>query len=522
MTRPSAIRRAAPGAAHAAGLVAFAVAAWAPLLALAVPALARGAAGLDLPGDRELSLLARSVALCAGVALLATVVGTLAATLAFWQGVRLSGALRGALFAAVALPPAIQALAWWPVATGAGRVVPGAAAALWVQALTMLPVTTGLAWLSLEGVDPRLLDAARAGRRPASAFLRVALPLAGPLVLAGAGLVFVLSLVDFTVPSLFGLDVAALDLYAAIGASRAPADALGHALPLMTVAALVLAASQSGLRRAATTARADGPRRGRRPLGGDPMPAVLLGAATIAAIAAALPLVVPALALARGVDRRSLAATLAAAWPETRLSLLVASLAAATALPLAWAMSSELLGRGPRARLAWWAAVLPLAVPPPLAGLGLAVLWNHPGWPALQCTTVMPVLAALTRAAPLTAIVLAAQRRRTDAGLLEAARLFGRGRWHAWRAVHLPLVGRGVLAAAGLAFALALGELGATLIVVPPGAQTLTLRLYAFLHAGASEAVAALGLVLAALAALGAVVAGGLVRGGPSAREGRA
>ena len=48
-------------------------------------------------------------------------------------------------------------------------------------------------------------------------------------------------------------------------------------------------------------------------------------------------------------------------------------------------------------------------------------------------------------------------------------------------------------------FALTLGELGATLLVIPPGQSTLTLRLYNYLHYGASEEVAGLSLLLTVL-----------------------
>jgi len=72
--------------------------------------------------------------------------------------------------------------------------------------------------------------------------------------------------------------------------------------------------------------------------------------------------------------------------------------------------------------------------------------------------------------------------------------------------VRLPLLLPGLLAGASLVFALTLGELGATLIVAPPGQSTLTLRIYNYLHYGASDVVA--GLCLAML--LFTLAAGGL------------
>jgi iron(III) transport system permease protein len=229
-----------------------------------------------------------------------------------------------------------------------------------------------------------------------------------------------------------------------------------------------------------------------------------------------LTLLVPFAVLAASAGRGGLQAA-ASAWAETRLSLLIASASALVSLPLGWALAGELLRRGWRAVAAWFAVVLPLAVPPPLFGLGLAVLWSHVPWLPLYGTLAMPVLATLARGVPVAALLLLAQRRRTDGELLDAARVFQRNALHRWRTVTLPLVARGVLAAAGIGFALALGELGATLLVVPPGEQTLTLRVYAFLHAGASEAVAGLCLLLASLVAAGGFLAGWCVLPRPQA-----
>jgi iron(III) transport system permease protein len=64
----------------------------------------------------------------------------------------------------------------------------------------------------------------------------------------------------------------------------------------------------------------------------------------------------------------------------------------------------------------------------------------------------------------------------------------------------------GFVAAACVVFALAAGELGATLVVAPPGQATLTMRIYNYLHYGASQTVAGLCLIMASTA-LGAGVA---------------
>ena len=47
-----------------------------------------------------------------------------------------------------------------------------------------------------------------------------------------------------------------------------------------------------------------------------------------------------------------------------------------------------------------------------------------------------------------------------------------------------------------LVFTLSLGELGATLLVAPAGKGTLTMKIYNFLHYGATEAVSSLCLTM--------------------------
>jgi iron(III) transport system permease protein len=49
--------------------------------------------------------------------------------------------------------------------------------------------------------------------------------------------------------------------------------------------------------------------------------------------------------------------------------------------------------------------------------------------------------------------------------------------------------------------------LGAALMVVPPGESTLTMRIYNYLHYGASSTVSGLSLVLTAVVALAALAA---------------
>jgi iron(III) transport system permease protein len=117
-------------------------------------------------------------------------------------------------------------------------------------------------------------------------------------------------------------------------------------------------------------------------------------------------------------------------------------------------------------------------------------------------TGAMPVLASLARFTPIAAVIVLTQLRRIDPSLIEAAKVLETTPARTWFLVRLPMLAPGLLAAAGVLFVLSLGELGATLLVAPPGQATLTMRIYNFLHYGASDTVAGLCLMLAGVVLL--------------------
>ena len=80
--------------------------------------------------------------------------------------------------------------------------------------------------------------------------------------------------------------------------------------------------------------------------------------------------------------------------------------------------------------------------------------------------------------------------------------------------MYVPMLSKGLVAAVCLVFILVTGELGATLIVTPPGSGTITMKIYNYLHYGASETVAALCLIMLVLSiAAGTVAFAALIRG---------
>jgi molybdate transport system permease protein len=95
----------------------------------------------------------------------------------------------------------------------------------------------------------------------------------------------------------------------------------------------------------------------------------------------------------------------------------------------------------------------------------------------------------------------------------EVARTLGAGEWRVFATISLPLAARGILAGVLLAFARAVGEFGATILVagnIPGETTTLSLRIYEAVQLG-HDAVAYRLLIVCVLIAFVTVFAGELL-----------
>jgi len=461
---------------------------------------------LAVPWGRRGPLLIRSLALAGGVAGAGTVLGVLAAAFLWrWhQGWR--AYLRWLPLVLLPVPFCVHALAWWTLADAVNHLlgviglsaIPfrGGVAAWWVQLMALLPLAVGLALVGLESLDPALIEAARLYRSDMATFGRIVLPLAGSKILAGGGFLFLLSITDYSVPSLFQYHVYALEIFAEFSASHEPAKALALALPLLLVTVVVVVGSLAGLRDAlqppAWTIKAwTSPPAWPRWFMRLQQEAIIILFGQVSVLLLGLVLSVG------GWDRMVDAITAAA--PEITYSLRVAGLTAVLCLPPALATARELY-KDTGTKLFWWLMIAgTLAIPAPLIGIGLISLGSSPWFPRFMVDSgMMPVLADLSRFTPWAAVVVLVQLKSINPAWFDAARVLQANPWQTWLQVEIPILAPGLLAGAGLAFMLSIGEIGATLLVTPPGRATLVMRIFNYLHYGAADTVASLCLLLAA------------------------
>jgi molybdate transport system permease protein len=214
------------------------------------------------------------------------------------------------------------------------------------------------------------------------------------------------------------------------------------------------------------------------------------------------------------------AETLGAIRLSIQVAVLATALNALVGIPLAYVL----------ARRRFWGrtavdllVTLPLVLPPTVTGYYLIVVLGRRGWlgaPLYELTgwTVAftwyaAVIAATVMALPLLVRTARAAIESVDPDLERAAHTLGRPEWRTALEVTLPLARNGILAGLVLAFARALGEFGATLMLagnIPGKTTTVPLAIYTAVQTGETQEAMALVLALTALSCVVLVAAGRL------------
>ncbi|UNT01250.1 iron ABC transporter permease [Streptomyces tubbatahanensis] len=354
--------------------------------------------------------------------------------------------------------------------------------------------TVGGFWSQL---DPRQEEAARmlgAGRF--TAWRRITLPALAPSVGAAALIVFLFTFTSFGVIQVLGgprFATLEVEIYRQTASLLdLPTAAVLTLLQFVAVAAL-LAVHAWSLRKRETALRLlPAEHTARRPAGIGQWTVLCCVLATIVVLT-----VVPLLVLLQrafdGPDGYGLSSfrdlagesdsatfvvapveaignSLAYAAVATVLALVVGGLAAAALTVTRTNGSAPRAGRLVRGFDAL--LMLPLGTSAVTVGFGFLIALDEPPLD-LRSTWILVPLAQALVGVPFVIRTMLPVLRAVDVRLREAAAVLGASPLRAWREVDFPLVRRALLVAAGFAFAVSLGEFGATVFIARPDTPTL-------------------------------------------------
>jgi thiamine transport system permease protein len=356
--------------------------------------------------------------------------------------------------------------------------------------VAVVVLVVGTFWASL---DRRVTEAASTlGAGPWRSFREITLPLLAPALAAAAAIVFLFSFTSFGIVLILGgpgystieaeiynQAVRIFDLRAAAVLSLVQLLCVGVAV-WITLRLEARVAVSGGLRSERDVLRT--PRTVREK-------AVMGGGLGVLALFLGLPLAVLversfAVGGGHGLDAyralaRPTSALLATPWEAVVNSIVYAGAATVIAVVIgglaAFAVANS---KGPR--VLDGLLILPLGASAVMLGFGFVIAFDRAPIDFRAAPWIVPVVQALV-AIPFVVRIVAPTLRAIDERQREAAALLGASPGRVRREIDVPIIGRALAVAAGFAFAISLGEFGATVFLARPDSPTLPVAIFRFL-----------------------------------------
>ncbi len=370
------------------------------------------------------------------------------------------------------------------------------ATAIALGTLCYMPLALWITYCGLRAIPPAEEEQAALYMSAAGAALRVILPRLVPELACGAGLVFLLSMQSFDICSVAGLRTLITDVFIAAAGNRSLNEAVAASVPIVVVGVLVAGAA---VKSADVVSQ-----RLLRGTGGCVRRARISAGAQIVLTAASLPLLaIAALPLWNLVMCAGSWGAVWNAWVGAAGDLMNSARfgVAATALVLLGTLVVVPLLAHSRRTVRWLALpglLAVLAMPSAVLSLGMLEFADRSDLAAIATLAdgtprIVSILACryLFLAGLIVACGWAADRARDT----ELAALHGVPWYERWRWIDAPRVRLHVAAAAAVVLTLTLRELDLAILHAPPGAATLSARIFNAIHFGSPAQTASLCLI---------------------------
>ncbi len=366
-----------------------------------------------------------------------------------------------------------------------------------VLSSVMLPVVMLFMIVLLKTVNPRLEEAGRTVAGWPRVLRGITLPLILPGILLAAILVFLLSFGEFGVPMFLRFDVFPVEAFTRFTAFLDPGAAAAATYPLVLVTLALLAIEHVHLCNR-TYALRPLPEAHSRPDVelGKARGWVSLASAFLCFLLVLLPLSV---LLWEALTGGAIDEAIVRARDSLARSLTYAALGA-TLLTITGFLLGYLIHN--KALRIWKSvdslSVFLFALPSTVIGIGMITVWNHPSTGFIYGTPAILLLGYLAQYSAIASRISVSTLAQMPAGMEEAAQAAGAGWLRRFAHIVVPLSWKGIAGAWLISFIFCLRDTGISMMVYPPGHDTLPVRIFTLMANGSTGLVASLCLLMCA------------------------
>jgi ABC-type Fe3+ transport system permease subunit/DNA-binding beta-propeller fold protein YncE len=453
-------------------------------------------------------LLANSVAVSAAATLLSALMGIAVALLATSLPRRLQHFCAVLAVTVLALPPFVVTNCWLHYLGHMGvwrRWIPldvySFPGVIWILALLFWPVTFLLVWSAWSRIETPQLEA-----DPAVTghwFLRgILLPIARPVLAQAGVLSFILAANNFAVPAILQVKVAPAEMWVLFNSSFDTPGSVKIIWPLVAILVLLTLFLMRQRVVWQKHTRSCSPELFRRHLGPRWLTAAALIGCAIFGVSIFLPIIQLSSANRTWTE---LPGAFAAGRHAILNSMLFAGVSSTTVIGVALVVirtrgrqvRSGTASLGGAIEMVLW---LPFLLPGVVLGICLINIFNHEWSVAFYQSFGIVFLALIVRYFGPGLLASGEALKAADRDLVDAALIEGASRWQLFRHAYWPQIGGRLSAAWYIVFLLCLWDVETLILVIPPGAETMPIRIFNFLHYGHNPQVNALCLILLLIA----------------------
>ena len=375
--------------------------------------------------------------------------------------------------------------------------------ASFILSINLFPVVMLVTEYALKSINPRLEESGLVVGSVFQVFRQITLPLIAPAILSGMMIVFVLSLSEFGVPSLLQVNVLTTQIFTQFSAFYNEKAATAIAFPLIVITFILIMLEKIYMRgksfemlgRTSSISTTQYNITWLNVVGITfctlvllvcviiPLSTLIFNTKTISAYHNAI------LLARNGITNSVLFGSIGA----TLLTFIGFFLGY---------LSEKIRSRLKNSTAAFiW---IFFAVPATVSGIGLIKLWNRAEGTCqfIYSSLWIVILGYVIRFLPLSSRIMANYLKQIPNSMEEAGTVTGTSWFRILGKILLPLQGYGLIATWLICFMFCVGELGTTILVYPPGHETLPIALFTVMANSPTDVVSALSIIIVVMTLL--------------------
>ncbi len=360
-----------------------------------------------------------------------------------------------------------------------------------------LPIPMLLTIIFLRTINPRQEQAGRLVSNWLYTLKGITIPLILPGIMLSALLVFLLSIGEFTVPNFLRYDVFPVESFTQFSAFYNFKAATAAAIPLAAITLILLTIESIFLRNKTYQLKPASD--------SEHFLIIELGnyRKLLLALVFILGFVIVVIPLAclfiRSIDVNAYIEAINRAGKSLMRSIIYATIGATFLTILGFFVGYLIQTKS----LKYWRAVDSLtfflfALPSTVIGIGLISLWNTKSTNFIYGTPAIIVLGYIAKYIALTSRISVTQLALIPPSMEQAAQIVGAGWFRRIIFICIPLAKTGLIASWFVGYIFSLRDTGITMLVYPPGYETLPVRIFTLMANGSPQLIAALCVIMIA------------------------